>query len=493
MLVAGIDIGTSAVKAGLFDLSGRQLAGAYQEYCLESSQPDRVEVDPEIYWEKAREALMALLRSGTSPAEVAAIGITSQGETLITLDQTGKPTGKAIVWLDTRAIEQAREIQARFGLDRIYRVTGQNEVCPGYTACLIRWLKEHQPERFSQTDKFLLVTDYLVYKLTGVVASSKGLYPSTLYYDVGQERWWPEMLEFLEVQTRQLPVLLDAGTAAGRLSNRQLPFSPNTLVCPAPIDQVTAALGSGNLQSGTASEATGTALALCAVSSRPVFDRKKRFGFFPHAVTGRYLAMPWAPASGSILSWFKNQFFTGRNYQELTEEASRVAPGCDGLILLPHFCGMVCPEKLTAARGVFWGLTLQHQRPHFIRAIMEAVAYLLRDYLNLLEENGIVIEKIISLGGASKNAFWCQIKADVCGKMVASCFLEEAGCLGAAMVAATAAGVFPDCETACLAMARTGQVYHPDPARTAVYQELYRNYRKLNEGARPLFLEVNHG
>ncbi|OQB40242.1 MAG: Xylulose kinase [Candidatus Hydrogenedentes bacterium ADurb.Bin179] len=216
MYFLSIDVGTSSVKTAVFDMDGNELSTAVKTYIMENTCPGMVEVHPELYWKKTQEAIRDALSGTVIHRNINAVGITSQGETLITLDRQGLPLGNAIVWLDTRAKEEAREIEEHFGSDKIYQVTGQSEVSAGYTASMILWLKKHEPERFRLTDKFLLVTDYIVYKLTGKYISNKSLYPSTLYYDFRNERWWKEMLDFLCIDENKLPELADSGAAAGK-------------------------------------------------------------------------------------------------------------------------------------------------------------------------------------------------------------------------------------------------------------------------------------
>jgi len=492
MYFLSVDAGTSSVKAAVFDPAGKEVATSVKEYHLEKPRPGLVEVPPETYWEKASEAISEAAAGSGDPSRIRALGVTSQGETLVTLDREGKPNGKAIVWLDARAGKEAEEIESVFGIDRVYRVTGQSEISAGYTASMILWIKKNDPGRFRKTSRFLLVADYIVFKLTGNYFTNNALCPSTLYYDFNNRSWWPEMLEFLGIEESNLPELLDSGSPAGRVSAAELGLNPDTVVCPAPIDQVSGTLGAGNTEPGGITEATGTVLALCAVTDRPVFDREKRFGLFPHAIEGRFLAMPWAPASGSILSWFKSEFCPGLTYEQITDEAEKVSPGCGGLTVLPYFEGINCPEKLPDMRGAVWGLTLRHGRGHFVRAIMEAVAYLLKDYLCLLEANGIEAGRVISLGGASKNLLWSQIKADVTGRHVVTNRSRETVCLGASMVAAVGAGIFEDCRKASLAMASQNRIFKPSHEGCNIYKPLYADYLKLSSALKNFHAGQNH-
>jgi xylulokinase len=488
MRILSIDVGTSSVKAAIFDLKGKELTTAVKKYSLERPRSGWVEVDPRIYWEKTRQAIKEVLTKVEYPREIRAVGVTSQGETLISLDKEGVPLRNAVVWLDTRAVKEAKEIRETFGKDKIYRITGQNDTSAGYTASIILWLKRNEPEIFNRTSKFLLVTDYITYMLTGSYVSNKALYPSTLYYDFLKGVWWQDMLDFLSIKRSHLPELIDSGAVAGETRCSDSGIPAEAVVCPSPIDQITGALGAGNFQSGIISESTGTVLAICGVTDVPAYDRYRRFCLFPHAVKGKFVAMAWAPASGSILTWLKDRFCPEMSYEQMTGEAGKVTPGSEGLTVLPHFEGVNCPYKISDARGAFWGVTMTHQKKHFIRAVMESVAYLLKDYVTLLEENGISGNKIISLGGAVRSELWSQIKADVLGKEVVTNRASETVCLGASMIAATGAGLFNNCENACIHMAKKRKSFIPSK-NVDTYQNLYKDYTRLNK----LFMDFYTG
>jgi len=487
MKILSIDVGTSSVKAALFDCRGNEHASVSKEYELERKTGGWVEVDPLLYWTKTKEAVRDVMAETGQFEKIVAVGVTGQGETLIALDKNGIPVRNAMVWLDARAVNEAKDIEKFFGMDTVYKITGQNDISPGYTTSMILWLRKNEPETFKRISKFLLVTDYIVYRLTGRYVSNKALYPSTLYYDFQKERWWTKMLDFLSVKEKNLPELLDSGIAAGKLECNELGISGDAVVCPAPIDQVTGALGAGNLQKGVISESTGTVLAICGVTDKPAYDKYRRFCLFPHAVKERFVAMPWAPSSGSILAWYRNNFCQGMSYEKMMDEADEVPPGSEGLVVLPHFEGINCPCKIADVRGVFWGVGLTHQKKHFIRAIMESVAFLLKDYISILEENDIRGNKIISLGGAARSKTWSQIKADVLGKEVVTNRSSETVCLGASMVAAVGAGLFKSCECASAGMSGTGTSFMPS-ASSHLYKDLYEEYRRLNKLYRSFYM-----
>jgi xylulokinase len=479
-LVLTLDVGTTALKGALFDLDGQMLAVRAREYALEYPGPDQVELDPEIYWEAAQAVIgEILIETSVAPERIRAVGITSQGETLIVLDQQGRPLRKAIVWLDNRAKAEAELIRAAFGRDKVYRVTGQQDIAPAWPASKILWIRRNEPEVFNKAAKFLMLEDYLVYRLTGRCATDHALNPSTLYYDLVQGCWWPEMLEFLGLSAAQLPDLLVSGESAGCVT-AQVGLDRTTQVTVAPIDQIAAAVGAGNRAPGMVTETTGCALAICATIDRPFYDPDRRIGLYRHAVPGLYILMPWIPTAGMVLRWFRDEFGAGEDYTALTEAAESIPPGSDGLIVLPHFCGMSSPEVNPEARGVFYGITTAHHRTHFVRAILESTAFALRDNLELLENCGIPCRDVTALGGAARSRLWRQIKADVLGKPVHSMRCEESTSLGTAVLAAAGIGLKASLEEAIRAMVQPAETVQPGGDAGKVYEAAFQKYLDLN-------------
>ncbi len=483
----GLDIGTSAVKAALFDIKGRQQAVALREYALEKPAPDRVELDPEIYWEAVEATVREVIReSSVSLASIKSAGVTSQAETLILLDEAAHPLRKAIVWLDNRAGPEAAEIAEAFSMDEVYRRTGQQEVVPCWPACKILWLKKNEPDIFKKTATFLMVEDYILYRLTGRFVTDHALNPSTLYYDLVDGDWWDEMLEFIGIRRDQLPALQYSAQNGLPVTAKGL-LDPQTLVFTTPIDQVTGAVGAGNVAPGMVTETTGSALAIVACCDGPVYDPQRRVGLYRHAVPGSYVLLPWVPTAGMIFRWFRDELGRGYSFEELEGEAADVAPGADDLILMPHFNGAGCPEMNASAKGVLYGLSLNHTRGHITRAIFESVACMLRENLDMLQELGVETGSICSLGGGAKNRLWLGIKADLLNRKVSTLDVLEATCLGAAMIAAVGAGACENLSVAAERMVRHKELIEPNPDRVPVYEEHYKKYLSVNKQLLPTF------
>lgn len=500
-LLIGLDIGTTSVKAGIFEASGRQVAAAGQDYRIDHPAPDRAEIDAETYWVAAVATVRrALSIGGAEPGRVTAIAVSSQGETVVPVDANGRALGRALVWLDNRARAEAIQLTERFGDEAIYDRTGVPSVSPTWTACKLIWWRRHEPEMFAVARRFLLVEDFLLHRLSGRFVTDGSVQSTTLLYDIRAHGWWSPMLEAVGIGAERLPELVRPGTVIGTLSAE----AANALGLPAAVrvvaggmDQGAGAVGVGNIDSGVISESTGGALTLQATVADPGGDPTRLTPVYVHSAPDRYIYCPVCPTGGMALTWFRDRFGTdevaraareGRSsFDLLTALASEVKPGAEGLTMLPHLMGAFSPEYVPEARGTFYGFTLHHGKPHFVRAVLEGVAFMLRRNLELLAGAGAVATQIRSHGGGARSALWNQIKADVSGLTVETLEGEDAAVRGDAMIAGVAAGVFPDLTAASSAMVRIRDRYDPDPANRPAYEDAYNRYVELFDALRPLF------
>ena len=484
-------MGTTGVKAAVFDAGGNMLGTGLAEYKLETPMPDIVELDPEIYWISACNAVaQAIEKAGIRPTDIRSMAVTGQVETLVMVDQDGVPLRKAIVWLDNRAKEEAAFLEKRFGEEELFRLSGQTQMLPCWPAPKILWLRKNEPQIFEKTARYLMVEDFIVFRLTGKYVTGTGLLPSSLYYDICRNQYDSAMLAELGLREDQLPELKNTGEILGKCIANESLISPGTLIAAAPLDHVCGNLGSGCAVSGMVSETTGCTLALCAAFNGLTYDDSRQLSTYLGIAPGSSVLLPWAPTAGMLLKHFKEEFASGTEFKVLDELASAVSAGSDGLILLPHCAGAISPDCNPDARGVAWGITLAHKKAHFARAIMESVAYLLRDNVEKLRELGCQIREIRTLGGASKSRLWLQIKADVLNLPVVVPVCQEATALGAAILGAVACGDYPDVKTAVEKMVRIS--YRVEPGENAGKYEVYfKKYRQLNKMLLPTFGENN--
>jgi len=504
-LLLAIDAGTTSVKAGLFSPDGRCLGIGRQEYQLETPASDRAQLDPEVYWQACLKTVQeAIRRPGVTPKQVKAVAVSSQGETTITLDAKGNAIYPALVWLDNRASDQAAFLAERFGKD-VYARTGIPEVAPTWSACKILWIRQNEPEIFSRAHTFPLVQDYLIYRLTGRIVTDGSVSCTTLNYDLVENAWWADVQEAIGIRTEQLPEIVQPGACVGTLSPEAaglLGLSTKTCVVTGGMDQAVGAIGAGNFKPGKVSESTGAALAIQATIADPMIDPSKGIPVYCHSVPGQYLFVPVCPTAGMALKWFRDSFFQDEMkkaddekmdaYDRLTKLAEPIPAGSDGLIMLPHLMGAFSPEPNLLARGSFTGFTLSHTRGHFVRALLEGVAFLLRRNLEYIELTGMVIPEIRSTGGGARSRLWNQIKANVCNRPIVTLANEETALLGDAILAGVASGVFRSIEEGCNSMVVVKESIQPDGDARA-YIEPYRLYCELDQRLSDYFKRVGAG
>jgi len=444
----------------LFSTHGDVVREITRNYTLEAFG-ERVEFEPDEYWRLFSEAFDEI----SSGYDITAIAIDTQCETLIVADENGQPLRKAIVWLDNRAADEARQIADYFGEQTVYEVTGQPEVTATWPACKLLWIRKNEPDVFCCIRKIFLLADWLLFKLTGNYVTDKTLQSSSLYLDIRKGVWWQDMLEYIGIKPDLLPRIADTAETVG--------FYRNSRVVMGVMDQVAGAIGAGVSGPGYISEMTGTAMVVFSPADNippynPALKVPCHINF-----NGKYCLLSWIPAAGISLKWFCEKFCDGLDYRKMDSLAADVAPGCSGLIFLPYQCGSFIPKYNPDARGVFAGLTLEHNRAHFYRAIMEAVAFSLKSMLDYLK---IDCNEIRSIGGGANSSLWCQIKADVTRRRLVTLKHKETACLGSAIIAGVGAGLFPDVETACNHLIRTNDSYEFSGTD---YTEYYQKYCEL--------------
>ena len=497
----GIDAGTTAFKAVIFDQNGKEIAAAACEYELEYPFPGWVDLDAEKYWEAFKSVIRIILSNYTGHTkEIKALAIASQAETLIPVDHRGQPLRKAIVWLDNRAGLEAQEIKSAFGTDLAYKITGQPDIVPTWPAAKILWMRKNEPELFKKVSKFLLLEDYLIFRLTSRFISEGSLLSSTLLFDINTGKWWQDMLNYIGINSGQLPEITKSGQIIREITEKAAKESglcKETIVVSGAFDHAASAIGSGNTGFRFVTESTGSTLAICANVPKPVYDPKQIIPCQYHAIPDAYFLLPWCQTAGMVYKWFRDGFYTDIRsggvsnsqalYKLMDEDAADICPGSDGLLLLPHLAGAFTPESNPNAKAVFFGISLQTGKAHFTRAILEAIAFMLKRNIRLLEGMGHEVNEIRSNGGGSKSDLWNQIKADVCQKPVVTVKVTETASLGAAMLAGYALNIFNNLEEATEKMIRLNKRYIPDKLNDAVYSEAYDRYINLYNLLEPMF------
>ena len=459
----GLDVGTTAVKALAIDETGAVLARAEAGYPLSVPRPGWAEQDPEDWWRASERALAAL-----PPA--AAIGLSGQMHGLVALDERNRVLRPAILWNDQRTAAECAEIEERIGLERLIALTG-NRALPGFTAPKLLWLRRHERDVFAKLAHVLLPKDYIRLRLTGERATDVADASGTLLFDVASRRWSDEVLEALELPRAWLPEAFE---------------SPDVPGAPGAGDQAAGALGVGIDRPGPVSVVLGTSGVVFAVLPSFAADPRARVHAFCHAVPGAWHAMGVMLSAAGALGWFRSVM--GRPYEELLREAERWAPGVEGLQFQPYLAGERTPHADPAARAAFVGLSLRHDDAAMTRAVLEGVAYGLRDCFELLRELGVEPGAGRVSGGGARSELWLRIVASVLGIPLERTAVEEGAAFGAALLAGVRAGVYADVHEAIERAVHVREVVEPDPSWSDAYDEGYARYRRLYPALRPLEL-----
>jgi xylulokinase len=499
--ILGVDVGTTATKTSLFDTKGNSISSATEEYQLVTPKPLEVEVDIETLWNSFKAGVKRVLSSSKVYARnIEALGISAQGETLVPVDKNGKPLRRAIVWLDSRAEEEAAVLDREFDDGRSYAITGQVKLVPTWPASKILWIRKHEPDIFKHAYKYLLVKDYFIWRMTGAFVSEGSLLCSTCYWNIVTKKWWDEMLDFLAITPNNLPEIREPGEKVGNLLRpvaKEVGLSDETVVSTGALDQACGTIGVGNIRPGIFTENVGAALAICATLKKPIFDRQRRMPIHYHGIPDTYMAHTFT-TGGMALRWFRDAFcetemntasLTRMNTYELIDrEVGQIPAGSEGMVMLPHLQGAMAPETNPKAKGVFFGFTLSHRRPHFARSLMEAIACIIRRNIDVLEDIGIKVSEIRALGGGARSNVWNQIIADLNKRcVITTAHDEDAACLGAALLAGKAAGLFLKLEDAVESMVKVKERFEPTTANYRTYDDLYSKYVKLYDSLVALF------
>jgi xylulokinase len=470
--LVGLDVGTTSVKALSLSPEGHVLARAEESYGLSTPRPGWAEQDPEDWWMAAERALSAL------GAEPTAIGLSGQMHGLVVLDEGDRVLRPAILWNDQRTEAECAEIEDRVGLSRLIQLTG-NRALTGFTAPKLLWLRRHEPATYARIAHVLLPKDYVRLRLTGEHAIDVADASGTLLFDVARRRWSEEMLEALELDPAWLPRALESPEISGTTA-AGIPVAAGA------GDQAAAALGVGVDRPGPVSVVLGTSGVVFGALPEFAADPQARVHAFCHAVPGGWHAMGVMLSAGGSLRWLRDALGRGHGYEELTTAAEEWPAGSEGLTFLPYLTGERTPHADPHARAAFAGLTLRHDLAALVRAVLEGVAYGLRDSLELLRELGVDPRAGYASGGGARSELWLRILASVLGLPIRRAATDEGSAYGAALLGGVAAGVFRDVHEAVASCVRLLDPIEPDPQWSAAYDRGYRRFQLLYPALRPL-------
>src|ERR1700738_3394281 len=449
----GIDVGTGGTRAVLLDGLGRVLGAATAEHApMASPQLGWAEQDPRDWWRTACVAIgECLAQTKTTAGEIAAIGLSGQMHGLLVLDEAGEVVRPALIGCDQRTEEECRAITERVGAKRLIDLVA-NPALTGFTLPKIWWVRAHEPELWSRVRSVMLPKDYVRFKLTGARATDVTDASGTLLFDVVNRRWSAEMLQASDLRAEILPEVFESHEVSGRVSKDGAGASglrDGTPVVAGGGDQAAGAVGMGIVEPGNVSATIGTSGVVFAATSSPKVEPKGRIHTFCHAIPGRWHVMGVTQGAGLSLQWFRDQCDGGASYDALMKKAAAAPAGAEGLLWAPYIMGERTPHLDPNARGALVGLTAQHTRAHVIRAILEGVAFSLRDTFTIFGELGVAVKSIRLGGGGARSSLWQQIQSDIYGMPVDLIAAEEGAAYGAALLAGVGAGVWRSVEAAC--------------------------------------------
>ncbi len=467
-VLAGIDVGTTATKGVAIDEAGSVLARAQVEYPLSTPRPGWVEQDPEDWW-RATEAVLEQLRTAAGPP--VGIGLSGQMHGLVALDAADRVLRPAILWNDQRTAAQCEEIEHTIGLERLVELTG-NRALPGFTAPKLLWLRAREPDLFKQVAHVMLPKDYVRLRLCGVHATDVSDASGTLLLDVPARRWSHEVLDALELDDRPLPEVLESPAVSGTLAG-------GVPVAAGAGDQAAGALGVGVARPGPLSIVLGTSGVVFAACEQFRSDALGRLHAFCHARPSSWHVMGVMLSAAGSLGWARDVLAPGTDFEQLLAGAERWSPGVEGLTFLPYLAGERTPHVDPDARAAFAGLGLRHDRSALVRAVLEGVAFGLRDSLDLIGELGIPAELGRVSGGGARSDLWLQIVASVLELPLERMPVQEGAAFGAALLGGVAGGVFEDVDTAVAATVRGGSRIEPEARWVQPYREARARFQAL--------------
>jgi xylulokinase len=494
----GIDVGTSGSRAIVVGDDGALLSSATSDHePFRSPGPAWAEQDPEDWWRASREATRAAIAaSGVAPQSIAAVGLSGQMHGAVLLDDKLRVVRPAIIWCDQRSAAECDWLTKAIGASRLLQLTC-NPALPNFTLTKLLWVRDHEPELWARVRHVLLPKDYVRLQLSGEMAIDVADASGTLMLDVAARRWSAEMLDAAGIRPEMLPAVFESPDVCARVSKTAA--AATGLVEGTPIvagagDQAAGAVGVGITRPGAVSATIGTSGVVFAATDRPALDPQGRLHTFCHAIPGRWHLMGVTQAAGLSLRWLRDAFDFAQagaspsklTYDQMTAEAANVPAGSDGVMWAPYLMGERTPHLDPDVRGALVGLAASHTRGHVVRAVLEGVAFSLRDSFSIFEELGVPVDRIRLGGGGARSAVWRDIQAAVYGREVETVVAEEGAAYGAALLAGVGAGIWSTVDEACEAVVRVKDVTRPETELVDVMRHRYEAYRRIYPALRKI-------
>ena len=481
MYFLGIDIGTGGSRAVLIDEGGTVIASAVAEHePFASPQIGWAEQDPQDWWRASVKAIREILGS-CDPKQIGGVSFSGQMHGSVLLDKEDQVLRPALLWCDQRTEKQCREITKQIGAERLIQLVG-NPAITGFTLPKLLWVRENEPHIWSKVRSILLPKDYVRLRLSDHKASDVADSSGTLLFDIGKRKWSDEMLGEMNIDRDLLPEVFESVEITGKVSKAGATATgllEGTPVIAGAGDNAAGAIGMGIVKSGMVSATIGTSGVVFAVTDKPPFDAHGRTHTLCHAIANRWHMTGVTLAAGLSLKWFRENFGVGKSFAELDSAASAIAAGSDGAIWLPYLMGERTPHLDWNARAAFVGLTASHTQAHLTRAVLEGVAFSLRDSLEIFRGLGVKTDVIRLGGGGSQSKLWRQIQADVYGETVEIIEVDEGAAFGAAILAGVGVGAWKTVDEACAKAIRVATRIEPDAEAVGILDRNYQAYKML--------------
>lgn len=489
-------MGTGGTRAVIVDDRGAVLASGTEEHAnFASPEPGWAEQDPRDWWRAAALAVRKALQASALNADaIGAVGFSGQMHGAVLLDANDEVIRPALIWCDQRTEAQSKELERTIGLERLIQLTC-NPPLTNFTLTKLLWVRQHEPQNWPRVRKIMLPKDYVRLRLTGESAIDVADASGTLMLDVANRKWSSEVLSKTGMDPAHLPKLFESREICGHLTRagaEATGLRQGTPVVAGAGDQAAGAVGMGITRAGVVSATIGTSGVVFAATDKPSLDPKGRLHTFCHAIPGRWHVMGVTQAAGLSLRWFRDNFGAGPDdgrdpYERLSAEAATAPAGCEGAFWAPYLMGERTPHLDPLARAAFVGLSASHTRAHLVRAILEGVAYSLKDTLTIFSEIGVPVQRIRLGGGGARGALWQQIQADVYAHDVEILQAEEGAAYGAAILAGVGSGCWKSVDEACDAAVRVAKTASPMKGSSAVMQRGYQTYRRIYPGLHSIF------
>jgi len=505
MALVGIDIGTGGSRALIVDDGGRVVAAASSDHApFRSMQSGWAEQDPPDWWRACQDAIRKVLdASRIAPSTIRAVGLSGQMHGAVLLDAAGEVLRPSIIWCDQRTDRECAWLDQTIGAGRLIELTS-NPALTNFTLTRLLWVRTHEPELWRRVRHVLLPKDYVRFRMSGEYATDVADAAGTLMLDVVRRRWSSEVLALAGIGAPLLPSVFESPEICARFSREAAAATgipEGTPIVAGAGDQAAGAVGMGITRPGAVSVTIGTSGVVFAATDRPATDPKGRLHTFCHAVPDRWHVMGVTQAAGLSLRWLRDLLSTPApstqatgstqetaathpTYDDLTAEAAGVSPGAGGVLWAPYLMGERTPHCDPDVRAALVGLAANHGRGHVVRAILEGVAFSLRDSFSIFSELAIPVERIVVGGGGARSGVWRQIQADVYGRSVQTVAADEGAAFGAALLAGVGAGIWTSVDQACETVVRPADAITPRPEAVAVMDERYAEYRRVYPGLR---------